>query len=175
MEYRAEYTNTKKTLAEFYKYTVCRLYKIIGIIVLVIAVLQMVGVIGGTLEIMNLSFSKKTLILLIIMGCAELLIGILLCKYHVIMGNTAMKQGIKNHGGIMPKTVLEMGDTIIMTEGKTKSQFKYEQISLVRETKNLFCLMLGKYIGIIVPKKNIVKGNEKEFGNWIKKKCNKAW
>ncbi|MEA4922465.1 MAG: YcxB family protein [Eubacteriaceae bacterium] len=172
MDYKIRYTNTAGILAQFYKATVCRPYRTIGIIIIVVGVLQMCGVIGGIAGIVKLDFSSMTLGVLIIMGIAELAIGVLLCCYHILMGRMALKQGKKQHGGIMPETVVELGDQMVMTEGKAVTTYDYDQISMVRETSSMFCVMLGKYAGILLPKENFEEGDPAAFAEWIKSKYN---
>lgn len=171
MNYEIKYTNNKRILAQFYKMTVCKPYRMIGILILIVGIMQMCGITAGVVGIVHLDFKNSTLVILIAMGAAELAIGILLCVYHIIMGRMAMKNGMRMHNGVMPETVVKFEDSIVMTEGKTETSYNYSKISLVRESNDMFCLMLGKYAGIVLPKDGFVKGEVQEFPKWIKDKC----
>lgn len=171
MEYEVRYTNDRRILASFYKATVCRTYRMIGIVILIVGILQMAGIICGLTGIVRLNMAAKTTVIITAMGIAELAIGILLCSYHRIMAGIAMKQGQKMHGGPMPETRIVMGEQIVMTEGRTETVYDYSSVTTVRETDRMYCLMMGKYAGIVLPKDGFVTGDREEFASWIKEKC----
>ena len=65
----------------------------------------------------------------------------------------------KLHGGIVPETVVQFSnDEISMTEGTLSVRFQYRQITKIRETGNLYVLMLGKDSGIILEKNSFTIG-----------------
>ncbi|MGI6722444.1 MAG: YcxB family protein [Anaerovoracaceae bacterium] len=169
MEYEINYRNDERILAEFYRHTVCGPYRKIGIVIILIGVLQMGILICGYTGIVDLQFSSKSQMLLIAMGVAEFVIGIALSCYHILIGRAAMKQGLKSHGGEMPETHITMGDDIHVVEGEADSTYDYRQITSMKETPRMFCIMFGKYSGIALPRSGFVKGDADTFAGWIAK------
>ena len=80
----------------------------------------------------------------------------------------------KLHGGIVPETVVQFSnDEISMTEGTLSVRFQYRQITKIRETGNLYVLMLGKDSGIILEKNSFTIGNFEAFRSFLPEKCPK--
>ena len=80
----------------------------------------------------------------------------------------------KLHGGIVPETVVQFSnDEISMTEGTLSVRFQYRQITKIRETGNLYVLMLGKNSGIILEKNSFTIGNFEAFRSFLPEKCPK--
>ena len=80
----------------------------------------------------------------------------------------------KLHGGIVPETVVQFSnDEISMTEGTLSVRFQYRQITKIRETGNLYVLMLGKDSGIILEKNSFTIGNFEAFRSFRPEKCPK--
>ena len=74
----------------------------------------------------------------------------------------------KLHGGIIPETVVQFSnDEISMAEGTLSVRFQYRQITKIRETRNLYVLMLGKDSGIILEKNSFTIGNFEAFRSFI--------
>lgn len=78
----------------------------------------------------------------------------------------------KLHGGTIPETVVQFSnDEISMAEGTLSVRFQYRQITKIRETRNLYVLMLGKDSGIILEKNSFTIGNFEAFRSFILEKC----
>ena len=76
----------------------------------------------------------------------------------------------KLHGGIVPETVVQFSnDEISMTEGTLSVRFQYRQITKIRETGNLYVLMLGKDSGIILEKTPLPSGILRRFALFFPK------
>ena len=72
----------------------------------------------------------------------------------------------------IPETVVQFSnDEISMAEGTLSVRFQYRQITKIRETRNLYVLMLGKDSGIILEKNSFTIGNFEAFRSFILEKC----
>lgn len=170
MEYKVEYRNDKRILAAFYGLTVCRTYRKIGVVILAVGIVQTGITLGAWTGTLQLTFDRHLFFLLMAMGIGEIAIGVILFAFHAIMGNAAMKQGLKLHQGVMPITRISLGTQITVQEGTAVSTYDYRQITQVRQNRQLFCIMFGRYSGVALPRSGFVKGNPAVFGQWLRQR-----
>lgn len=77
------------------------------------------------------------------------------------------------NNGIIEKTNIKFSNNIVIDEGKVHLEFEYSQITKVVQTKNFIALKTSEQSAILVFKNGFLKGNEKEFIQFIKEKTNK--
>ncbi|MGI6737474.1 MAG: YcxB family protein [Anaerovoracaceae bacterium] len=172
--YEVRYTNNAGLLAEFYRRTVCGPYRAIGLVILCIAAFQLAVIASVMTGTLDLHFSAKTGVTILVMGIVELVIGILLCTYHRLMAHIAMKQGRKMHGDAMPETVIRLGDRIEVLEGESKSTFDFSQIVRIRSSRRMYCILFGRYSGIALPRDSFTGGDPETFIGWLRERAPQA-
>ena len=79
----------------------------------------------------------------------------------------------KLNNGNIEKTNIKFSNNIIMNEGKVHLEFEYSQILQIAHTKNFIVLKISKQSAILVFKNGFLKGNEKEFLDFIEKQINR--
>lgn len=76
------------------------------------------------------------------------------------------------NNGKIETTKVVFSNNITMNEGKVHLEFEYNQISKIVQTKNFIILKTSKQSAILVFKNGFLKGNEKDFLNFIEEKVN---
>ena len=96
----------------------------------------------------------------------SLITGILIVPYTV---KEHMKQVTALHGSNRPKTMIRFTEEgIFLNEGDASIKREYTNVVQVFETKHLWMLMFGKYMGIPVRKDGFTHGTNEDFRKLMK-------
>ncbi|MDO5712818.1 MAG: YcxB family protein [Tissierellia bacterium] len=158
MEIKNKYEITKEIISEFMKRAmrILVIYSfVIGAIALVLSV------------VLYRDGSRLLLGMVTASGVICLITGFIIVPYTV---KEHMKQIEALHGKKKSQSSVTFTEEgIFLSEGDSSIKREYSNIIRVYETKNLWMLMFGKYIGIPVKKDAFTKGSEKEFRRLMKK------
>jgi len=76
-----------------------------------------------------------------------------------------------NHGNDEWERVIQFGDSIILIDGNTKTEYQWSQVRELINDRDYLILVLGKGIGIRLAKNGFIKGTADAFLDFIKNEC----
>lgn len=156
-EFENEYTLDTNLIKEYVYNVLCKNHIIISLIIAIIGII--------ILALSNISKPYIILIITTISICYSIIIPILTTKQ--------LEKIEKNYNdGKIEKTNIKFQKKIIMNEGKIHLEFDYKQIKKVVNTKNIIILKINNKSAILVLKNGFVKGNKKDFIEFIENKIN---
>jgi hypothetical protein len=156
--FEVRYFTTRKMITEFArKHSVGPRWPLMiafwSIYILFLLIPLLVGALGKMQEIM-----------IIALGIIMLYLGFM---PHIYAGST-LRAVKKQNDGIMPETVITIGDTIELREGMIHITVEYRKLVKVFRLKHSYVLMMGKRNGVMLDPNGFTKGTFEEFKQFLR-------
>lgn len=174
MEFENRYYETRKTLAHFYGKSVYKNFRWLGLILVFFGAIQIITVVADIMGAFQEPLKGIVRLFFFDLGIILVVLGLLLFWQHIITARVAYRQTKKMGGGIIPETVISMGEDIRLSIGTSKSVYGFGQIYRIVETKEEFALMLGKHMAVRARKGCFTQGDEGEFPAFLRERCPRA-
>lgn len=171
MEFENRYYDTRKTLSHFYGKCVYRLYRWLGVVLLLFGGIQVATVVADIMGFFVEPLNAKTRLIFFDLGIIIMALGILLLCQHLITSGIAYRRMKKMGGGAVPETECRFGEEMSLAIGETKSVYSYTQVQRIVETREEYALMMNRHSGIRARKGDFVQGKEADFAQFLREKC----
>lgn len=150
------YTATEQMLTEYFAKLRPAFSKVMyGCLLVVQMLLLILQILLRTWQY-DLSLFALPLLCIVILGIGFFGLPVLQAKHALMQRKTI-------HGGDAAETIAVFGDTIALTEGTHRSEYRYEQIQKVVCLKHSYALMLSNRIGVLVASDGFQNGTAEAF------------